>query len=162
MDIDKNVLNKFLECDWFSNCGTKENTSYDFEYKLTSDYNVVLKGIENEKWHDICLEKRYEDAFKLQRKRSCQTGRWNNQIKFVEENYIPGLDKIIRSKIKEFNLSEELIENIMYDILIIFTFEMFRDIGGYEFYYNYLQIYLSGHIPCNWSGSRVSGRIVVY
>ena len=45
--INQELYQKLLDCNWFKNCGTDRDISYNFEVRLTSDSKKMIKGIQS-------------------------------------------------------------------------------------------------------------------
>ncbi len=162
MNIDEELFKELLECNWFENCGKDKNIQYLFDVEITHDINVAEEGAKKLSWSNYCLEKREDDIIKIYKISEQARQTWNKFGEEVHKNYIPLLEARIENACKKKGLSQEIYDMARYQIMMILILSAYREIYKSELYYNFLEIYLSGHYPCDLKGTRINGKIIVY
>ena len=80
----------------------------------------------------------------------------------VKEKYMDPVIQEIKSALNQIGLNESVLPNVQWDILSLFMASYYSDYYSDEFYEKMLRIYLSGHMPCGWTGGLKDGKFLVY
>ncbi len=162
MNIDEELFKELLGCNWFENCGKDKNIQYSFDVEITHDINVAKEGAKKLSWSNYCLEKREDDRIKIYKMSEPARQTWNRFGEEVHKNYIPVLEDRIENACKEKGLSQEIYIMARHQVMMILILSAYRKVYKSELYYSFLEIYLSGHYPCDLQGTKMNGKIIVY
>ena len=158
--------NEFIEainsCPWLKNCGVCSCLELGFEIVLIPDRQEVVKRIAERKWEDLCLRKQGDLTAFLCVHCKDEYQQWNNIVDIVKEKYMDPVIQEIKSALNQIGLNESVLPNVQWDILSLFMASYYSDYYSDEFYEKMLRIYLSGHMPCGWTGGLKDGKFLVY
>lgn len=162
MEIKHEFFKKLLDCKWLENCGNDKDVTYDFEV-IQVKKEEALKRIVSLKWENTCLDAHNDligylftnhyDEYKCL---------WNKQVKILHAEYFPQIEEKIRKSILEKDLPEEVIPDIRINFIRIMMNHYFSEYYESQFLNKLLDIYLSGHLPCGFTGNHETGKIMIY
>ncbi|MGG3889854.1 hypothetical protein [Metabacillus fastidiosus] len=162
MIIEKELVGKIRNINWFSNCGNpiKNTVNYDIVYE--DNWKKAAKRSQGAYWEEITLETRnalteylfihYPDKYK----------KWNEYTKeakeIVEQLVVPKVTEYIKIQ----QLPMEILHNVTWEILGAIMEHIYRKEIEPQFFTELFKIYESGNFPCGWKGSWPDGRLFVY
>lgn len=159
MQIREEFIEKMMECEWLQRCGMIDEFSFEVEYVKKKKAEKLIKSI---KWENLCLDRKGDFTVYLTLNHREERKLWNKMVEKIKENYMPQ----IREKINQYLLINELtpriLNDISFNIIILFMLEYYSEFYSSEFYENMMEIYLSGHLPCGWEGEYPEGKFLVY
>ena len=86
-DYEK-LYEKLMNCNWFEKCGSREEGYENFNYIWAKDLEDVAKNIDSVKWESTYIEEDNELRMYLQMNYPELRVLRNEQIEFIEKNYI--------------------------------------------------------------------------
>lgn len=164
MEINKEVVERIKKIKWFQNC--RCNLGIELIYDVSYEKNIdsLIKLISSTRWENISLEEQNrltEYLFKNYPDKYHQV--WNDVVRDITKNILPGIKENIINNAKEFKLNkEEIVSQIEWDILWIIMAYTYYGYMKPTFYGEILKIYEIGNIPCGWKGTYPNGKIIVY
>lgn len=161
MQLKEDFIELIMNCNWFENCG---NEDFDqFEVVMLKDKKEVVKSINSMAWENVCLEKRGDFTAYLSLNCASKYNEfWNKGVGEVKRAYMGKLKKQFRKALANKNLPEKIIEDIEFNVVVLFMANYYSDYYSGEFFEQMLQIYLAGHLPCGWSGDLENGMFKIY
>lgn len=161
MDIKKDFLDKINNCAWFENCG---DGSYDrFEVVVVKDREKAIKSVTSMKWGNICLEAQNDlTSYLFFNQRESYEKDWNNEVVHIKQEYWSKMSDPILAALEARGLPEEVLKDVQFNVVALFMANFYSECYSSAFYEQMLEIYLSGHLPCGWSGGKKSGKFMVY
>lgn len=162
MELKSDFIEKVTNCNWFENCGDQ---NFDkFEVILLKEKNEVAEAIQSHKWENICLAKEGDFASSILRNHIEQyhmmgeeREKIRKEVLKLSKRFTAGLKK------KEIRFDGIVLEDVIFNVQTLF---MVNDYSEYYmadvFFEQMLEIYLSGHLPCGWSGGQKNGKFKVY
>ncbi len=148
LGIKQEFIDRLMSCDWFCNCGDK--VFDQFEVAIEENQKKAIAYMRSSLWEGICLEKRGDLAFAVQKKICDQM--WDKAHKEIQQSgHLGRVSKRIKAGLKKRNISsEEILVDVRANVLSLFMADYFSEYYTDEFYDQMLQIYLSGHLPCGY------------
>jgi hypothetical protein len=163
MDINKVLYERLLNSKWLVNCGTNENTTYDFEVHSVKTEKEMKKYISSIKWENISLE---EDGnlseFLSVNHKDIYNNCWNPKVRLIKKEYIPAILKKIEEDNSKTTLTAKILDDIKANVVSILMADYYSEYYKSDFFDKLLNIYTSGHLPCGWHGSYPEGKIMIY
>lgn len=160
-DYEK-LYEKFMNCNWFEKCGSREAVYENLDYIWGKNIADVDKNINSIKWENVCIEEDNEVREDLQINYPELRLLRNEQIEIINKKYMPGIMEKIKQAVVEKSLPEGVIKDVQYNVLMIFVCEFYSEQHHSEFFERLLEIYLSGHLPCGYKGRYRKGSILIY
>lgn len=162
MELKPDFLEKVTNCNWFENCG--DQNFGKFEVIFINDKSEIPESMHSHKWENLYLAKRgdfYTSIFLNHREQySLMNEEFNKAKKEVltfSKRFTAGLKK------KEIRFDGLVLRNVIGNFQILFMINHFSEYYTPDIYYEQmLEIYLSGHLPCGWSGGQKNGIFKVY
>lgn len=153
--LKQEFIDRLMSCDWFCNCGDK---IFDqFEVVIEENRKKAIAYLSSSVWEGICLEKRGDLAFAIQKLPSGNNDyTWNNVVKEIQlSGHLGRVSKRIKAGLKKRDISsEEILVDARANVLSLFVANYFSEYYTDEFYGKMLQIYLSGHLPCGYEHNK--------
>lgn len=161
MELKTDFVKQIMNCRWFENCG---NLSFDkFDVILLKNKEEVIESINSIKWENVCLEKSGDFTFFLSQNYKKQYNEmWNTEVKAIKKIYISKLSKGLKTGLIKSNLPLDILDDVKFNVVTLFMANYFSDYYTNEFFEQMLQIYLSGHLPCGWSGNVEDGKFIAF
>ena len=166
-EIDKEVAERLLTCNWLANCGIKGEIP-GLKCEWETDKETVIKYIHSNKfqytWGNVCLEEENEiTVFLGANHRDEFHKKWNQFVDEVKEIIIPQITPVIVEQINRLGLPEEdVLSDIEFNVVGIAVISYYKEYVHSPFFDNLLDIYCSGHLPYGWRGKYPRGVIRVY
>lgn len=162
LELNKSFIDVISNCLWFENCGKRDDKKIEFEVIFVENAEEVKKSISNNKWENLCLIKSGDLTEFLSINYRNEDRKWNELVEKVKAEYMSVFLPEIEGKLDDTGLDKSVLKYIEWDILMLFMSNYYSDYYEDEFYVKLLKIYLSGHLPCGWSGKLKSGIFKVY
>jgi len=162
MELKKDFLDKIDSCAWFENCG---DGSFDrFEVVVVKDKEKAIKNITSTKWENVYMEQQGNlTEYLFINHRDLYSESWNREIQHIKQEYLGKLLDLFVPVLENKGLTgKKIVDNVRYNIMLLFMASFYSEYYSSEFFEQMLEIYLSGHLPCGWSGSKKSGKFMVY
>jgi len=161
MEIKESFIKLIMECDWLRNCGRESDLGFEVEYvKSRSKVEKLIKGI---KWENVCLETGGDFTEFLHKNHKEDYNRyWNEIVVRVKKEYIIIISEAIEIALVEFKDKDSIMSDIKFNLVTLFMLNFYSEYYSSDFYNKMLSIYLSGHLPCGWSGNYPEGKFIVY
>lgn len=161
MEIKNEFIELIKNCNWFENCG--DGFFKGFDVVMITNKNEVVKKINSLKWENTCLEKRGDFTFFLSQNYKEQYNKfWNKEIEDIKRRYMGGVSKKCTAALLKKDLPLDIVNDIKFNVLTLFMLNYYSEYYFSDFFDQMLQIYLSGHLPCGWSGNLKDGKFIVY
>lgn len=160
-DYEK-LYEKFMNCNWFEKCGSREEVYENLDYIWAKNIKDVDKNINSIKWENTCIEEDNELRAFLQMNYPDLRCLRNEQIEIINKLYIPGIEEKIKQAVVKYSLPERVFIDARANVLLIFICDFYSEQYHSEFYERMLEIYLSGHLPCGYKGRFQKGSIIIY
>lgn len=165
MELDINLIERLNNINWFVNCGTTVQESMGLQAKSLSD---AKKSILMNRWQNIILDYREDTSSKLTIRSIKGLGNevqdWNKLNHEFKEKHLPQLQEIWEEKLAELGIGEpEVVAIVRFSILAIVVLDAYKEIIPVAvFFYELLEIYEAGYLPCGWKGKKAEGQFVIY
>ena len=168
MKLDQEVLERISELieriesiKWFTSCGEQVGDSA-FRLKYVNSWDEAKKYYSSIEWENTQLEAQNELTVFLHRTQKDKYQDWNEIVREAKK-YIEGpfIEKMRNEKTR-FNLDEDFINNVKWDILAAIMEHVYLEYRGSVFYLHLLEIYESGHLPCGWNGEWPEGELMIF
>lgn len=161
MEIKNEFTEQLLNCKWLYNCGKQGDLDFDVEYvKSKKQLAKLITGI---KWENVCLEAQGDfTAYLCINHKEVYNKYWNDMVRKIKKDYISRIAKNIAKELDDFEDKDDIIISMRADIVDLFMIHFYSEYYKSDFYEKMLKIYLSGHIPCGWSGKYPDGKFQVY
>lgn len=161
MELKKEFLDKINSCAWFGNCG---DGSFDrFEVVVIKDREKAVKSANSIKWQNFCLDVQNDlTEYLFFNHRESYEKDWNREVIYVKQEYWSKMSDTILAALASKGLPDKVLSHVQTDVLALFMADFYSECYTSGFYEQMLEIYLSGHLPCGWSGSKKSGKFMVY
>ena len=167
VDIDKSLIDKLNNINWFYNCNNQFNNSICWNYEQLRNINQVKKYISKIKWFNLTLNTtntltdylfhNYKDEY---------NNYWNKIVIEFKKSFLPTIKENITcySQIFLGNVYCDILENIEWILINMITAYSYKCyfMDSYKFYAELLKIYETGFLPCGWVGKYPQGRILIY
>lgn len=164
MILKREFIEEILNCQWLQRCGEKDSFKFDVEY-LDSKSDIE-KNINSAKWENLCLDRMGDFTTYLLKKHKAEYNKyWNDEIRIIKKEYISEISEKVNQSLlnKGFNdLAVSILDDIKMNILSIFMLEYYSYYYSSDFYNNMLEIYLTGHLPCGWTGNYPEGKFIIF
>ena len=166
-EIDKEVAERLLSCNWLANCGIKGEIP-GLRCEWETDKETVIKYINSNKfqytWGNICLEEENEiTSFLAANHRDEYNKSWNQFVEEVNEIVLPQIVPAITERIERLELPRKaVIDDIEFNVIGMAVTSYYKEYVRSPFFDNLLDIYCSGHLPYGWRGRHPRGVIRVY
>lgn len=161
MELKKDFLDKIAHCAWFENCG---DDSFDrFEVVVVKDREKAVKSVTSIKWQNVCLEAQNDlTEYLFFNHRESYEKDWNNEVVYIKQEYWSKMSDTISAALAAKGLPDEVLVDVRTNVVALFMADFYSECYTSEFYEQLLEIYLSGYLPCGWSGGKKSGKFMVY
>lgn len=161
MEIKESFIKKILECEWLRNCGSEFDLGFEVEYiKSRSKAEKLIKSM---KWENVCLETGGDFTVFLHKNHKEDYNKyWNEVVIRIKNEYISIISEKIEIAVAEFNDKEAILNDMKFNLITLFMLNFYSEYYSSDFYNKMLKIYLSGHLPCGWSGNYAEGKFIVY
>lgn len=161
MEIKESFINQIMKCSWLENCGKEGNFGFEVEYiKSQSKIKNLINGI---KWENVCLEENGDfTAFLHMNHKEDYNKYWNEMVVKIKKEYISAISESLEIALDEFKGKDSIMVDIKANLVILFMLNFYSEYYNSDFYDKMLEIYLSGHLPCGWSGNYPEGKFIVY
>lgn len=161
MELKKDFLDKIDSCAWLENCG--DGSFERFEVVVVKDKEKAIKNITSTKWGNICLEARGDfTEYLFFNHRESYEKDWNNEVDYIKQEYWNKMSDTISARLAAKGIPGEVLALVASNVVCLFMANFYSECYTSEFYVQMLEIYLSGHLPCGWSGSKKRGKFMVY
>ena len=87
---------------------------------------------------------------------------WNVAVGEIKSKYMNEIREKIENKWVDEKSKQYVIDDVQFNVLTLFMLDYYSEYYQSDFYERMLAIYLSGHLPCGWSGEYPEGRFIVY
>ena len=87
---------------------------------------------------------------------------WNVAVGEIKSKYMNEIREKIENKWVDEKSKQYVIDDVQFNVLTLFMLDYYSEYYQSDFYERMLAIYLSGHLPCGWSGEYPKGRFIVY
>lgn len=156
------LYEKFMNCNWFEKCGSREEVYENLDYIWAKNIKDVDKNINSIKWENTCIEEMNEITAYLDMNCPQLSILWNEQVKSIKTMYIPEIEEKLKQAVVKYSLPEIVFIDARANVLLIFICDFYSEQYHSEFYERMLEIYLSGHLPCGYKGRFQKGSIIIY
>lgn len=161
MKIEEKFIKQVMECNWLKNCGKEGDFGFEVEY--TKSQSKVKKLINGIKWENICLEERGNfTAFLHINHNEDYNKFWREMVRKIKSEYISVISESLEVALQDNKDKDSIIIDIKSNLVILFMLNFYSEYYKSDFYDKMLEIYLSGHLPCGWSGNYPEGKFIVY
>lgn len=163
MEIDKGILNRIKQINWFTNCGQNLQNEIQISYSKVYNWNEAMRNYQDSNWENTTLEARNELTIFLHNKYRSQYYKWNSIVKearmFVEKEIIPNIEDY-----REMNeLDKVFIDCVSWDILNAIMESTYSKCNHMPvFFLELLKVYESGNFPCGWDGEWPEGNLIIF
>lgn len=161
ISIPNELLNELYTIHWFCNCGKQD----DKHFTLSQDTeNLTKKAAE---WERTILYFRGLVTEKLSERERSGKGKeyreWNSVVVDFRKNELPQLESVWKDKLKQYAFySDYLISRIRFDVLALVLVYAYQELVEVpRFFDNLLNVYKSGHLPCDYNAEQNDGTITV-
>ena len=161
MEISKEFIKLIMDCELLRRCGEKDDFGFDVEY--VNSETKAKKMINSINLENTCLEvsgdfteflsRNYKDIFNKN---------WNVVVRQIKSKYMNEIQTKVEMNWKDGKTKQRVIDDVQFNILTLFMLDYYSDYYQSEFFDRMLKIYLSGHLPCGWSGEYPEGKFFVY
>ena len=160
MEIKKEFYESLLSLKFFDQCGNSIKGLYDFDVYEEKSFEKAIKSITKNSWSNIILEEQNKLTLFLHKNhKDIYNKEWNNQAKKNRDVLIP----TIIERLKEKDISQEIIEDTKWLLMNILMYNYFSELGHKsELLNEVIVIWNSGHLPCGYSGKYPYGKLKVY
>lgn len=115
------------------------------------------------KWENTCLEASGDFTEFLSRNhKDIFNKNWNVVVRRIKSKYMNEIQAKVELNWKDEKTKQRVIDDVQFNILTLFMIDYYSDYYQSEFFDRMLKIYLSGHLPCSWSGEYPEGKFIVY
>lgn len=161
MELKKDFLDKIGRCAWFENCG---DGSFDtFDVVVVKDREKAVKSVTSIKWGNSCIEAQNDlTEYLFFNQRESYEKDWNNEVVHIKQEYWSKMSDIVSAALASKGLPDEVLLLVQYNVVALFMADFYSECYTSRFYEQMLAIYLSGHLPCGWSGGKRNGKFMVY
>ncbi len=161
MEIREEFIKQIQECRWLQSCGTAEDLGFEVTY--IKPQSKAEKKLCSLSWENICLEAYGDFSSYLCKNHKADFNKyWNETVKKIKQEYINPMSATLENAVSGFNAKENILNNIRFNLVMLFMAEFYSEYYRCDFFDNMLKIYLSGHLPCGWSGRYPNGMFYVY
>lgn len=162
MELKQDFIERITNCNWFENCGDQ---NFDkFEVIFLKDKMEISESIQSYKWENICLDKKgdfssaillnYEEQYSLIGE-ECE--KVQKEVLAFSKRFTAGLKK------KGIRFGGIVLSDVKFNVGTLFLVNHYSEYYIPDvFFEQMLEIYLSGHLPCGWSGGQKNGIFKVY
>ena len=157
MKISQLAMHSLNNINWFVNLGVAATLPGVIQAQSIS---LFIKGLNSDESESSALEVGNEITGFLAKKHTNNYQYWNSLVKeakkVVENDIIP---KLI------FPESEKsaMIKNLKWDLVNFLLEDAYSSLLREPFFFNGLiNVYEAGHMPCGWSGTWPTGKLVIY
>lgn len=163
MEISRELVKNLQNCIWLENCATDKYSSYMFDVCLINNLDEAIKNIESVTWENLCLDQKGEfTGFLAKNYKNDYNRYWNKEVKLIKKDYLPLFSTQISIGLKKKKLPDVIIDDINFNILLVLMLNFYAEYYKNTFFNQILEVYLSGHLPCGWSGKYPDGKLIVY
>lgn len=163
MELNADVVQSLLTCDWLKNCGKPPEEIEGVRCLFITDKAQIEKNFKSIKWGNICLEARNDVTFHLFRYHPNVYHKvWNSLVDKVKEELLPKVVDTISERIALLELPSITLDYVQFDIVNIALVLSYADYCKSPFYEKMLLIYRAGRLPCGWGGKYPKGTFQVY
>lgn len=163
MELNNEVIKRIWLCDWFVNCGTKEDSIRGNEFERLTKISQVENSINSTKWENTCLEARNElTVYLTLNEPDVYNVYWNVLVNQIKKEVIPKVIDDIEEKAMKKCLPEESVAYVRMDIINIIMVLSYSKYYQSSFYQKLLYVYEHGYLPCGWRGRYPKGKLLVY
>lgn len=161
MAFKEEFLSKIDKCAWLKNCG--DGFFDQFEVVVVKDREKAIKNVTSAKWSNSCLEAQNDlTSYLFFNYRESYEKNWNNEVVRVKQEYWSKMSDTILAVLESKGFPNEVMSHVQFNVVGLFMANFYSECYTSEFYIQMLEIYLSGHLPCGWSGGKKSGKFMVY
>ncbi|MGX7420043.1 hypothetical protein ACWOFR_14690 [Carnobacterium gallinarum] len=156
MKLDQNMIEIIKKIDFLSH-----STNLEIGYQEIKDLKLAEKSINSLKWENLCLEERGKISGYLAQNNKELFSNWNHLVNEIKEKIIPCVEKKLDILILKEKLLEEMKDQIKFDIINIILYKSYSEVIHSDFYETIYAVYMTGYIPCGWSGQYPKGKIKI-
>ena len=161
MEISQGFVKQIMDCELLGRCGIKDDFEFDVEY-VNSEAKAA-KMIKSIKWENTCLEARGDfTEFLCKNYKELYNKNWNVVVRQVKNEYMNEIKVKIERNWKNEKSRQGILDDVSFNSITLFMLDFYSECYQSEFFDKMLAIYLSGHLPCGWSGEYPDGKFFVY
>lgn len=161
MEISREFIKLIMDCELLSRCGMKDDFEFDVEYvDLEAKAAKIIKGL---KWENTCLEVSGDFTEFLSRNyKELYNKNWNVVVEQIKSEYMTEIKSKVERNWANEKSRQGILDDVQFNIITLFILNFYSEYYKSDFFDKMLAIYLSGHLPCGWSGEYPEGRFLVY
>ncbi len=158
--ISKEIKETFLNNNFFINCGMEKDLEYSFDFVFEPNREKAIASLNHEKWENFIFE-RFQDVVGL---KTVDFKIWNVSAKEVRKEIVPKIVENIKNNNHDKEMLKAISDQFKFDIVVCIVGDRFKESAKpeIELFEQICEIYLSGHIPCGWKGTKKRGKIIVH
>ena len=161
MEISKEFIKLIMDCELLGRCGIKDDLGFDVEY--VNSETKAEKMINGLKWENTCLEASGDFTdFLCRNYRELYNKNWNVVVKQVKSEYMSEIKSKVERNWENEKSRQGILNDVQFNIVTLFMLNFYSECYKSDFFDKMLAIYLSGHLPCGWSGEYPEGKFFVY
>lgn len=165
MELNAEVVQSLLTCDWLKNCGQAPEEIEGVQCLFVTDKAQIEKNFKSIKWENICMYACNDVTSHLFLNHPEVYHKvWNSLVDDVEELIFPKTMGTVMKRLEELGqltVAKGCIEMDIINMALINSYAA----AGYcksPFYERMLRIYRAGRLPCGWGGKYPKGTFQVY
>ena len=162
MELNAEVVQSLLTCDWLRNCGKPSEEIEGVRCLFITDKAQIEKNFKSIKWENICLDACGDVTVELCLHHREIYKEWNSLVDKVNELIFPEVMDSIMERIESLGLPSATKGYIEMDIINMAVIASYADYCKSPFYEKMLLIYRAGRLPCGWGGKYPKGTFQVY
>lgn len=163
MELNADVVQSLLTCDWLKNCGKPPEEITGVRCLFLSSKAQLEKNYKTIKWENICLEACNDvTSYLFLNHMNVYHKVWNNLVGRVKEELLPKVVDTISERIALWELPGITLDYVKFDIVNMAVIASYADYCKSPFYEKMLLIYRAGRLPCGWGGKYPKGTFQVY
>ncbi|CQR59041.1 hypothetical protein [Paenibacillus riograndensis] len=153
---------RLVKINWFEHCGKPIDRSISKNnFIAVKGWREAEKGM-NFSWDNMKLNVRNDLTLALHEQFREEYREWNKITLEVKKMLGEGVLKDIHYYVMKNKLSPNVYESIEWDLITILMEHAYSSLVKPGFYFQLLEIYEQGHVPCGWKGKWPSGSLKVF
>lgn len=161
MEISSEFIKLIMDCELLSRCGIKDDFGFDVEY--VNSEAKARKMISSLKWENTCLEAGGDfTEFLSKNYKELYHKNWNVVVDQIKSEYMSEIKSKVERNWENEKSRQGILDDVQFNIITLFMLNFYSEYYESDFFDKMLAIYLSGHLPCGWSGEYPEGRFLVY
>lgn len=156
MGFDETFLSDIMNCSWLKRCGYMDK--FNFSCVYVNSVDQLKRNIDSDHWVNLCLDRRGDFTSYLCLNHRKEYRNWNDIVGNIKTDYISVISPKIEDEISHKYLPVNILADIKFNLVTLFMLNYYSEYYKNEFWDQMLNIYLFGHIPCDFDNN----KFVVY